>query len=238
MTDLITASNITVNRGGKKILDDVSLKVGTSDFITVLGPNGGGKSMLLKCLMGFYVPDQGHVIKANHLKVGYVPQKFSSVHTMPISVLQFLNLRKTLSSNELERISTETNVTDLLHKPLNVLSGGELQRILLARSLIGKPSLLVLDEPAQNLDISGQLAFYKLLTRIYEQRELTILMVSHDLHMVMATTRRVICLFRHICCSGEPQVVTKDPEFKTLFGNDMAEMMAVYQHGHKHSHDH
>ncbi len=238
MTDLITASNITVNRGGKKILDDVSLKVRTSDFITVLGPNGGGKSMLLKCLMGFYVPDQGQVTKANHLKVGYVPQQFSSEHTMPISVLQFLNLRKTLSPNELDRISTETNITDLLHKPLNVLSGGELQRILLARSLIGKPSLLVLDEPAQNLDIAGQLAFYKLLTRIYEQRELTILMVSHDLHMVMATTRRVICLFRHVCCSGEPQVVTKDPEFKTLFGNDMAEMMAVYQHGHKHSHDH
>ena len=238
MTDLITASNITVNRGGKKILDDVSLKVGTSDFITVLGPNGGGKSMLLKCLMGFYAPDQGQVTKANHLKVGYVPQQFSSEHTMPISVLQFLNLRKTLSPNELDKISTETNITDLLHKPLNVLSGGELQRILLARSLIGKPSLLVLDEPAQNLDIAGQLAFYKLLTRIYEQRELTILMVSHDLHMVMATTRRVICLFRHICCSGEPQVVTKDPEFKTLFGNDMAEMMAVYQHGHKHSHDH
>ena len=238
MTDLITASNITVNRGGKKILDDVSLKVRTSDFITVLGPNGGGKSMLLKCLMGFYVPDQGQVTKANHLKVGYVPQQFSSENTMPISVLQFLNLRKTLSPNELDRISTETNITDLLHKPLNVLSGGELQRILLARSLIGKPSLLVLDEPAQNLDIAGQLAFYKLLTRIYEQRELTILMVSHDLHMVMATTRRVICLFRHVCCSGEPQVVTKDPEFKTLFGNDMAEMMAVYQHGHKHSHDH
>lgn len=238
MTDLITASNITVNRGGKKILDDVSLKVGTSDFITVLGPNGGGKSMLLKCLMGFYAPDQGQVTKANHLKVGYVPQQFSSEHTMPISVLQFLNLRKTLSPNELDKISTETNITDLLHKPLNVLSGGELQRILLARSLIGKPSLLVLDEPAQNLDIAGQLAFYKLLTRIYEQRELTILMVSHDLHMVMATTRRVICLFRHVCCSGEPQVVTKDPEFKTLFGNDMAEMMAVYQHGHKHSHDH
>ena len=132
MTDLIKASNITVNRGGKKILDDVSLKVGTSDFITVLGPNGGGKSMLLKCLMGFYAPDQGQVTKANHLKVGYVPQQFSSEHTMPISVSQFLNLRKTLSPNELDKISTETNITDLLHKPLNVLSGGELQRILLA----------------------------------------------------------------------------------------------------------
>lgn len=238
MTDLITAVNITVNRGGKNILDDVSLKVGTSDFITVLGPNGGGKSMLLKCLLGFYVPDRGQVTKVNHLRVGYVPQQFSSEHTMPISVSQFLNLRKTLSSNELERISSETNIKDLLHKPLNFLSGGELQRILLARSLIGKPSLLVLDEPARSLDIAGQLAFYKLLTRIYEQRDIAILMVSHDLHMVMATTRRVICLFRHICCSGEPQVVTKDPEFKKLFGNDMAEMMAVYQHGHNHSHAH
>lgn len=238
MTDLITASNITVNRGETKILDNVSLTIGESEFITILGPNGGGKSMLLKCLMGFYIPDNGNIKRKRHLRIGYVPQQFTSEQTMPISVGQFLRLRKKVSAEELETITAETNIEALVNKPLNTLSGGELQRILVARALIGAPDLLILDEPAQNLDISGQLAFYKLLSEIYEKRSFSILMVSHDLHMVMATTKKVICLFHHICCSGEPQVVTKDPEFITLFGNDMAEMMAVYQHGHNHSHAH
>ncbi len=238
MTDLITASNITVNRGETKILDNVSLTIGESEFITILGPNGGGKSMLLKCLMGFYIPDNGNIKRKRHLRIGYVPQQFTSEQTMPISVGQFLRLRKKVSAEELETITAETNIEALVNKPLNILSGGELQRILVARALIGAPDLLILDEPAQNLDISGQLAFYKLLSEIYEKRSFSILMVSHDLHMVMATTKKVICLFHHVCCSGEPQVVTKDPEFITLFGNDMAEMMAVYQHGHNHSHAH
>ncbi|MEK9847366.1 MAG: ATP-binding cassette domain-containing protein [Rhodospirillaceae bacterium] len=238
MTDLITASNITVNRGETKILDNVSLTIGESEFITILGPNGGGKSMLLKCLMGFYIPDNGNIKRKRHLRIGYVPQQFTSEQTMPISVGQFLRLRKKVSAEELETITAETNIEALVNKPLNTLSGGELQRILVARALIGAPDLLILDEPAQNLDISGQLAFYKLLSEIYEKRSFSILMVSHDLHMVMATTKKVICLFHHVCCSGEPQVVTKDPEFITLFGNDMAEMMAVYQHGHNHSHAH
>ena len=238
MTDLITASNITVNRGETKILDNVSLTIGQSEFITILGPNGGGKSMLLKCLMGFYIPDNGNINRKRHLRIGYVPQQFTSEQTMPISVGQFLRLRKKVSAEELETITAETNIEALVNKPLNILSGGELQRILVARALIGAPDLLILDEPAQNLDISGQLAFYKLLSEIYEKRSFSILMVSHDLHMVMATTKKVICLFHHVCCSGEPQVVTKDPEFITLFGNDMAEMMAVYQHGHNHSHAH
>ena len=238
MTDLITASNITVNRGETKILDNVSLTIGESEFITILGPNGGGKSMLLKCLMGFYIPDNGNIKRKRHLRIGYVPQQFTSEQTMPISVGQFLRLRKKVSAEELETITAETNIGALVNKPLNILSGGELQRILVARALIGAPDLLILDEPAQNLDISGQLAFYKLLSEIYEKRSFSILMVSHDLHMVMATTKKVICLFHHVCCSGEPQVVTKDPEFITLFGNDMAEMMAVYQHGHNHSHAH
>jgi zinc transport system ATP-binding protein len=238
MTDLITAANITVNRGETKILDNVSLTIGESEFITILGPNGGGKSMLLKCLMGFYIPDNGNIKRKRHLRIGYVPQQFTSEQTMPISVGQFLRLRKKVSAEELETITAETNIEALVNKPLNILSGGELQRILVARALIGAPDLLILDEPAQNLDISGQLAFYKLLSEIYEKRSFSILMVSHDLHMVMATTKKVICLFHHVCCSGEPQVVTKDPEFITLFGNDMAEMMAVYQHGHNHSHAH
>ena len=237
MTDIISASNITVTRDNKDILDNVSISVNADDFITILGPNGAGKSMLLKCLMGFYKPEKGMINRTPNLRIGYVPQQFVSEHTLPISTKRFLTLRKKVDEEEIEKIADETNIKSLLEKPVHVLSGGERQRVLLARSLIGNPELLVLDEPAQNLDISGQLAFYKLLEQIYQSRSLSILMVSHDLHMVMATTKKVVCLFHHICCSGEPQIVTKDPEFVSLFGNDMAEMMAVYQHGHNHTHE-
>jgi zinc transport system ATP-binding protein len=242
MHSLVTASNITVTRDGNDLLDNVSLDIGVNDFITILGPNGAGKSLLLKCLMCFFKPEKGQVQQRENLRVGYVPQHFAFDQTLPISVKKFLSLRKKVSPTEIGLIADQTNVESLLEKPMHVLSGGERQRVLLARSLIGNPALLILDEPAQNLDISGQLAFYKLLEEIYEERAISILMVSHDLHMVMATTKKVICLFRHICCSGEPQVVTKDPEFVSLFGSDMAEMMAVYQHGHEnglagHKHD-
>ena len=236
MSPLISASSVTVTRDNKNILDNVSLDVGVRDFITILGPNGAGKSMLLKCLMGFFKPESGKIDKKAQLRIGYVPQQFTSEQTMPITVERFLQLRKSVPMGDIIAVATETNIETLLQKPLHILSGGERQRILLARSLIGDPELLVLDEPAQNLDISGQLAFYKLLEKIYTTRALSILMVSHDLHMVMATTKQVICLFHHICCSGEPQVVTRDPEFVSLFGHDMAEMMAVYQHGHNHTH--
>jgi zinc transport system ATP-binding protein len=236
MLPLISASSVTVTRDNKNILDNVSFDVGVKDFITILGPNGAGKSMLLKCLMGFFKPESGKIDKKAQLRIGYVPQQFTSEQTMPITVERFLHLRKSVPMGDIIAVATETNIETLLKKPLHILSGGERQRILLARSLIGDPELLVLDEPAQNLDISGQLAFYKLLEKIYTTRALSILMVSHDLHMVMATTKQVICLFHHICCSGEPQVVTRDPEFVSLFGHDMAEMMAVYQHGHNHTH--
>ncbi|MBT4353613.1 MAG: ATP-binding cassette domain-containing protein, partial [Rhodospirillaceae bacterium] len=223
MLPLISASSVTVTRDNKNILDNVSFDVGVKDFITILGPNGAGKSMLLKCLMGFFKPESGKIDKKAQLRIGYVPQQFTSEQTMPITVERFLQLRKSVPMGDIIAVATETNIETLLKKPLHILSGGERQRILLARSLIGDPELLVLDEPAQNLDISGQLAFYKLLEKIYTTRALSILMVSHDLHMVMATTKQVICLFHHICCSGEPQVVTRDPEFVSLFGHDMAE---------------
>jgi zinc transport system ATP-binding protein len=237
MTSLIAAESVNVVRQGQSILSDVSLVVGEKDFITIIGPNGAGKSMLLKCLMGFYEPDNGNIIRKKGLKIGYVPQRLFPDHTMPITVKRFLMLRKKVDVISVKKVAEETGIEVILDKQLYVLSGGELQRTLLARALLDNPELLVLDEPAQNLDISGQLAFYKLLERIFAERNLTILMVSHDLHMVMASTKKVICLFNHICCSGEPHVVTQDPEFISLFGNDMARMMSVYQHSHNHKHD-
>ena len=236
MVNLIQVSNITVSRQGSKILEDVSVVLGDHDFLTVIGPNGAGKSMLLKCLMGFYAPDSGKIQKMNGLRVGYVPQHFAPEHTMPISVRRFLTLRKKTEKAAIEEVAQETGILNILDQALFELSGGERQRVLLARSLLDNPHLLVLDEPAQNLDISGQLGFYRLVEKIYKERKVSVLMVSHDLHLVMASTKEVICLFHHVCCSGEPQIVAKDPEFVSLFGNDMATMMAAYQHSHDHAH--
>ena len=237
MKPLISAHNITVMRGRHALLQNVSLHVGERDFITVVGPNGAGKSTLLKCLLGFHAPDSGAVARAEGLKTGYVPQRFSADRAIPISARRFLTLRRKADDAAVARAAAETAVGDVLDKPLYALSDGELQRVLLTRALLGEPQLLVLDEPAQNLDISGQLAFYKLLERIYREREMSILMVSHDLHLVMASTRRVVCLFHHVCCSGEPHEVAKDPDFIALFGDDMARMMAVYHHVHDHVHE-
>lgn len=241
MSNLISATNISVSRDSQSILQDVSLNIGERDFITIIGPNGAGKSMLLKCLMGFYAPDQGQVKPRKGLKIGYVPQRLVADPTIPITAGRFLSLRKKVSQEDIDIVVRETDIGQYLEKPLAVLSGGELQRILLARALLDSPDLLVLDEPAQNLDITGQLGFYKLLDRVYRERKLSVLMVSHDLHLVMSSTKNVLCLFKEVCCYGEPRAVTQDPEFISLFGNDMAQLMASYQHhdhNHEHNHDH
>ncbi len=236
---LLVAENIDVVKNKQKILDNVSLTVNNHDFITIIGPNGAGKSMLLKCLMGFYAPTKGSIIKKPALKIGYVPQKLHCDATLPMTVMAFMRLGKhKIIETELIKIIQETNIASLLDKQLHILSGGQLQRVLLARSLIHNPDLLILDEPAQNLDIAGQLAFYKLLDTIYLSRKISILMVSHDLHMVIASSKQVICLYHHVCCSGTANMITKDPEFIALFGKDMAEMMAIYQHNHNHNHNH
>ena len=238
-TYLVSLKNIHVVKNKQIILTDISLNIINHDFITIIGPNGAGKSMLLKCLMGFYKPTAGIINKKNDLRIGYVPQKLHCDATLPINVLAFLQLGKhDISATAFDIIINETQIVSFLQKQLHILSGGQLQRVLLARSLMQNPHLLILDEPAQNLDIAGQLAFYKLLDSIYERRRLSILMVSHDLHMVMASSKQVICLYQHICCFGTPSVITKDPEFIALFGTDMAQMMAIYQHNHNHSHHH
>jgi zinc transport system ATP-binding protein len=237
MTPLISAQNLNFILRGKTILDNVSLAVQQQDFITIVGPNGAGKSVLLKCLMGLFKPTSGKIHRDPALCVGYVPQRLVPDPMLPMTVRHFLKLRKKHTPTMLDETIAETGIEGLLDTQLHGLSGGELQRVLLARALLNTPDLLVLDEPAQNLDIVGQIAFYKLLENIYKKRPLAILMVSHDLHMVMAATKKVICLFHHICCSGEPQTVTRDPAFSALFGEDMAKMLAVYHHEHNHSHD-
>jgi|TARA_B110000305_G_scaffold147564_1_gene163850 zinc transport system ATP-binding protein len=235
---LISANNISVIRNQKAILKNIDIQINKNDFITIIGPNGAGKSMLLKCLMGFYKPDQGDIEKKKNLKIGYMAQNINIKNNMPINVQRFVTVRKELDEHSFKQVILETQIDKIINKQMSVLSGGEMQRVLLARSLLNNPDLLILDEPAQNLDISGQINFYKLLQSIYKKRNLSILMVSHDLHLVMVSTKKVLCLYNHICCSGEPHQIAKDPEFISMFGKDMANMMAVYQHSHNHNHDH
>lgn len=233
---LIAAKNISVIKAEKAILQNIDIQINKNDFVTIIGPNGAGKTMLLKCLMGFYKPDVGEIIKKQNVKIGYMPQNINVINTMPLDVKTFITLRKKFDNISFKQVILETDIEQLINKQLSVLSGGELQRVLLARSLLNNPDLLILDEPAQNLDISGQMNFYKLLQSIYSKRNLSILMVSHDLHLVMVSTKKVLCLSNHICCSGKPQQITKDPEFISMFGEDMANMMAVYQHtNHNHN---
>ena len=233
---LISASNVSVFKHQKSILKNIDIQINKNDFITIIGPNGAGKTMLLKCLMGFYKPNFGKIQKKNKLKIGYMPQSINVINTMPITVRNFITVRKKYDDISFKQVISEVDISQLVNKQLSVLSGGELQRVLLARSLLNNPDLLVLDEPAQNLDISGQLSFYKLIQEIYSKRDISILMVSHDLHLVMVSTKKVLCLSNHICCSGKPQQVAQDPEFISMFGKDMANMMAVYQHTNNPSH--
>ena len=236
---LIEAEGISVARGGGRILDNVSLSIEDGDFVTVIGPNGAGKSTLLKALAGLLVPDSGRVARRPGLALGYIPQRIAIDASLPMTAERFLRLgRGRAGAGARDTVAEETGIAPLLGRPVQTLSGGEWQRVLLARALLGRPDAIILDEPAQNLDITGQLAFYALLERIHRDRGIAIAMVSHDLHMVMASTRRVVCLYHHVCCSGEPRAVARDPEFIRLFGRDMARMMAVYQHDHDHSHDH
>jgi zinc transport system ATP-binding protein len=235
---LVTASNLSVIRQKRAILDDVSLNITERDFITLIGPNGAGKTVFLRHLLKLDIPNSGSVTHRADLKIGYVPQRVDIDPGLPISVNRFLTLNNTLADAELEQLANVTKIQHLLDTPLSSLSGGELQRVLLTRALTNKPDLLILDEPAQNLDVNGQLQFYTLIEEIYESRNIAILMVSHDLHLVMSSTRKVVCLYHHICCSGAPESVARDPEFISIFGNDMAKLMAVYPHTHAHDHDH
>src|SRR5210317_496675 len=234
---LIKANNISVVRGNKKILEDINLTIDSKDFITILGPNGAGKSMLLKCLLGFFKPDKGKIIKSDNLKISYSPQDFIIDKSIPITALDFIMLNKKIKEDTIINLSKDFFIEDLLKKQLSYLSGGELQKVLITRSLVDNPDLLILDEPTQDLDVSGQLNFYKFLNKIYQERDISILMVSHDLHMVISTTKKVICLSNHICCSGEPSKITQDPKFINLFGHDFANMMSLYKHDFNHTHE-
>lgn len=248
---LLTTEAVTFTQHNRHIVDSVSLTITAQDFITIIGPNGAGKTTLLKLLLGILPPSHGKIWRRRGVRIGYMPQRFQPSPNMPMTVGRFLALTKrhSLWQNWRRDTASDTDtgdndweaevvgiqsLTPLLDTSLHALSGGEMQRVLLAAALIHRPHILVLDEPAQNLDVTGRLAFYRQLETLYKTHGISILMVSHDLHMVMASTKRVVCLYGHVCCSGAPQAVATHPEFLRLFG----ETMAVYLHDHDHTHDH
>ena len=234
---LVRAENLGVVRDGNVILENISLDVRKRAFTTVIGPNGAGKSFLIRCLCGFETYQSGKVTHAKNLRLGYMPQRLAPEKTLPITAESFIRLRKKFSKAEYDSVIEKTEVGGFLTRPLYALSGGELQRVLLARAILGEPDLLILDEPAQNLDVTGQLKFYALLEEIYRERDIAIVMVSHDLHLVSAGAKEVICLYKHICCQGAPHSVADDPKFIALFGEKAARMTAIYRHNHDHAHD-
>jgi len=233
---LATLSQLTVAFDRRVVVDRVDLTIRRGDIITVIGPNGAGKTTLIKAILGIQKATEGAIDLQPSLTIGYVPQHLTLEHTLPLSVRKFMLLSgQTLSA--CREALAKTDVDHLLDASVHHLSGGEKQRLLLARALARRPDLLVLDEPAQGVDINGQAALYDLIRNLRDELNCGVLMVSHDLHLVMAATDKVICLNQHICCSGYPADISHDPAFIETFGRPVAESVAVYHHHHNHSHD-
>ncbi len=235
MTPLLELDKVGVLFQGRRVLDQVSLRLHAGEIITVIGPNGAGKSTLVKVALGLLAPSSGHLHKAANLRIGYMPQRLHIDPSLPLSVERFLRLGGS-DRTALARALAEVNMTAFGASFLQALSGGELQRVLLARALLRQPDLLVLDEPAQGVDLNGQNAIYELVEELRRRRRCAVLMVSHDLHWVMAKTDNVICLNQHICCQGHPEQVGSDPAYLALFGASYARSIALYQHHHNHQH--
>ncbi|HUE93794.1 zinc ABC transporter ATP-binding protein ZnuC [Pseudomonas sp.] len=233
---LIRLAGISVTFAGQKVLQDVQLSVKPGEIVTLIGPNGAGKTTLVRTVLGLLKPDSGSVWRKPKLRIGYMPQKLHVDATLPLSVLRFLRLVPTVKREQALAALAEVGAEQVIDSPLQSISGGELQRVLLARALLREPELLVLDEPVQGVDVSGQAELYRLITQLRDRHGCGVLMVSHDLHLVMSTTDQVVCLNRHVCCSGHPEQVSFDPAFVELFGQD-AKSLAIYTHHHDHEHD-
>ena len=232
---LLKVENAGVSINDKSLVKGVSFEIKQGEIVTLIGPNGSGKSTTAKIALGIYKKIDGKVKKYTD-KIGYVPQKISIDWTLPIRVLDFMTLTEKLTQDQINIALNLTGVEHLKDKSLSNLSGGEFQRVLIARAISKKPELLVLDEPVQGVDFKGEIALYELIKQISEKMKCGILLISHDLHVVMSATDFVLCLNGHVCCSGAPHKVVKDSKYKELFGDRASNILSLYEHKHDHTH--
>ncbi len=235
---LISARNLNITRSGKIILNDVDIDVCAKEIVTLIGPNGAGKTTLVRALLGIERTDSGEIYRRENLRIGYVPQRFNVDRALPLTVTRFLHLGLRLDDEAGHETLNSVGVSELKDEQMSALSGGELQRVILARSLARNPNLLVLDEPVRGVDTVGEAELYTLIGRLRDERGFGVILVSHDLHVVMAASDQVLCINRHVCCSGVPKAVAQHPEYARLFGAEAARAFAVYEHHHDHDHDH
>ena len=238
ISTLISAEGVAVELAGRRILSGIDFAIAPGEVVTVVGPNGSGKSTFLRALIGALAPAAGRVRRQGGLRIGYVPQRLELDRTMPITVRRFLNLPRWRARGSVGTVLARVGAEGLDEQQMTALSGGQFQRVLLARALLREPDLLVLDEPTQGLDQPGIAAFYALVEEVRRDLGCAVLMVSHDLHVVMRTSDRVICINGHICCEGTPTVVSADPAYRALFGAGAEGALALYRHHHDHVHDH
>lgn len=236
MLKFVILKNIFVRFSNCYVLSNISFSLISNRIVTLIGPNGAGKSTLIRVILGLIKPDLGSVIRKPNILIGYVPQKIYLNHLLPITVERFMQLSKIKKDVNILKVLKRVNAESLRYLPLQKLSGGEIQRVLLAKALLNNPQLLILDEPLQGVDIMGQLDLYKLINKIRSEIQCSVFIVSHDLNFVMAKTDYVICLNKHICCSGAPKKVFKSSEFISIFGLERIKKLAIYQHNHDHVH--
>ncbi len=235
---LIAVSNVTVTYGANTVLKNVSLTLEPGEIVTIVGPNGSGKTSLFRAIIGATEVAEGDISLQPGLKIGYVPQRLHIDPTLPITVDRFMRLTERVSVSRCKEALNAAGVPDLLNRQMTQLSGGQFQRVLLARALINRPDVLLLDEATQGLDQPGSAAFYQQIESVCRETGCAVLMISHELHVVMSASDRVICLNRHVCCEGTPAVVASAPEYRALFGTGTGGALALYRHDHDHDHDH
>ncbi len=233
---LVSTTGLGVMHAGQWAVRGVDLAVHRGEIVTLIGPNGSGKSTTARALLGIIAADAGRVERKSGLVIGYVPQRLHIDWTMPLSVHRLMNLTGRHGATEIAAALEEVGIGHLAGAEVQTLSGGEFQRALIARALVRRPDLLVLDEPVQGVDFAGEIAIYDLIRAIRDRLGCGVLLISHDLHIVMGSTDTVICLNGHVCCSGPPQSVATSPEYNQLFGPRAAEAFAVYRHHHDHAH--
>lgn len=237
-TPLIAAENLSIRLDGRTVLHNVTVSVAPREIVTIVGPNGSGKSTFLRALIGALPAASGRVVRTPGLRVGYVPQKLAIDASLPMTVERFLCLPRRLPRDKISAALDRAGAPDLRKRQMADLSGGQFQRVLLARAILEQPQLLLLDEATQGLDQPGAAAFYQQIEEVRSDLGCAVLMISHDLHVVMAASDRVLCMNGHICCEGAPEVVADAPEYRALFGTGTKGTLALYRHRHTHSHDH